>query len=149
MTASDIQLPKIAQTQINRLALAAGRSPAAMLRFVLRDGFEAVELSLQENALADAQFETGATTAHADVMHDAQAAIQQKKAPSASGCMTLAVVWSTQARDQFVATLRHIAEEDPLVAELVPQPVAQAHSHRPCPLSYVPVCPSSKKSSTN
>jgi hypothetical protein len=82
MTTRDIQLPKIAQTRINRLALAAGRSPVAMLRFVLRDGFEAVELSLQENALADAQFEAGATASHADVMRDAQAAIQQVKHPA-------------------------------------------------------------------
>lgn len=82
MTTSDIQLPKIAQTRINRLALVAGRSPAAMLRFVLRDGFEAVELSLQENALADAQFAVGSTASHADVMHDAQAAIQQSKHPA-------------------------------------------------------------------
>lgn len=79
MTTSDIQLPKVVQTRISRLALIAGRSPAAMLRFVLRDGFEAVELSLRENALADAQFDVGSTASHADVMHDAQAAIQQGK----------------------------------------------------------------------
>jgi len=33
--------------------------------------------------------------------------------------MTLTVVWSVQARNQFVATLAFIAKEDPLSAELV------------------------------
>ena len=75
MTTTEIHLSKIAQTRINRLAHAAGRSPAAMLRFVLRDGFEAVELSIQENAQADAQFAAGATAAHADVMRDALASV--------------------------------------------------------------------------
>ena len=41
MTTTEIQLPKVAQTRISRLAHASGRSPAAMLRFVLRDGFVA------------------------------------------------------------------------------------------------------------
>lgn len=40
--------------------------------------------------------------------------------------MILTVVWSTQARDQFVATLRHIAEENPLVAEKVRQRVQKS-----------------------
>ena len=56
MTTTEIQLPKVAQTRINRMAHAAGRSPTAMLRFVLRDGFDAVELSIKENAQADEQF---------------------------------------------------------------------------------------------
>jgi plasmid stabilization system protein ParE len=33
--------------------------------------------------------------------------------------MTLAIVWSAQARGQFLASLSHIASEDPLAAELV------------------------------
>ena len=75
----DIQLPKVAQTKINRLAHATGRSPATILRFVLRDGFEAVELSIKENALADAQFASGVKHTHADVMRDAHKALQQIK----------------------------------------------------------------------
>ena len=75
----DIQLPKVAQTKINRLAHATGRSPATILRFVLRDGFEAVELSIKENALADAQFASGVKHAHEDVMRDAHKALQQIK----------------------------------------------------------------------
>ena len=33
--------------------------------------------------------------------------------------MSLTVVWSTQARDQFVATLNYIAKEDPQSANFV------------------------------
>lgn len=35
--------------------------------------------------------------------------------------MSLSVVWSVQARNQFIATLTYIAKEDPLSAELVHQ----------------------------
>ena len=77
MTTTDIQLPKVAQTRISRLAHASGRSPAAMLRLVLRDGFDAVELSIKENAQADAEFAVGATASHTDVMRDAMNAVRQ------------------------------------------------------------------------
>lgn len=33
--------------------------------------------------------------------------------------MTLVIIWSAQARRQLLATLSHIADEDPLTAELV------------------------------
>ena len=79
MTTTEIQLPKVVQTRISRLAHASGRSPAAMLRFVLRDGFDAVELSIKENALADAEFVAGATAAHTDVMRDALNSIRQAR----------------------------------------------------------------------
>ncbi|MGE0333535.1 MAG: hypothetical protein AB7P37_22875 [Ramlibacter sp.] len=76
---TDIQLPKVTQTRIARLAQAAGRSPAATLRFVLRDGFDAVERSIQENANADAEFAAGATAPHSDVLAEAQLRIRQGK----------------------------------------------------------------------
>jgi len=76
---TDIQLPKVTQTRIARLAQASGRSPAAILRFVLRDGFDAVERSIQENADADDEFAAGATATHADVMADAQKLVRQAK----------------------------------------------------------------------
>jgi predicted transcriptional regulator len=79
MTTTEIQLPKVVQTRISRLAHASGRSPAAMLRFVLRDGFDAVELSIKENAQADAEFAAGATVGHADVMRDALNAVRQAR----------------------------------------------------------------------
>jgi hypothetical protein len=50
-----------------------------MLRFVLRDGFDAVELSIKENAQADKQFAAGAAVSHADVMRDALSAVHQAK----------------------------------------------------------------------
>ena len=75
----DIQLPKVVQTRINRLAQAAGRSPSAMLRFVLRDGFDAVELSIKENAQADAEFATGASLAHDAVISEAREVLSQAK----------------------------------------------------------------------
>ena len=48
-----------------------------MLRLVLRDGFDAVELSIKENAQADAEFAAGATASHTDVMRDAMNAVRQ------------------------------------------------------------------------
>lgn len=36
--------------RIHRLSYASGRSPEELLRFVLRDGINAVELSIKENA---------------------------------------------------------------------------------------------------
>ena len=76
---SEIQLPKVVQTRINRLAQATGRSPATMLRFVLRDGFEAVERSIKENAVADAQFASGASVTHNDVLREAREVLSQAK----------------------------------------------------------------------
>jgi predicted DNA-binding protein len=75
----DIQLPKVVQTRINRLAQATGRTPASMLRFVLRDGFEAVELSIKENAVADAEFASGASLSHNDVLREAREVLSQAK----------------------------------------------------------------------
>lgn len=69
---SKAELPKVTQNKINRLSQTAGRSPVAMLRFVLRDGFAAVEMSIKENAIAAAQFETGDVVPHAEVLRNIQ-----------------------------------------------------------------------------
>lgn len=66
-------------TRISRLAQASGSSPADMLRFVMSDGFDAVELSIHENAQADAEFATGAMVAHADVMRDAMHVVRRTR----------------------------------------------------------------------
>jgi hypothetical protein len=50
-----------------------------MLRFVLRDGFEAVERSIKENAVADAQFASGASMTHNDVLREAREVLSQAK----------------------------------------------------------------------
>ena len=76
---SEIQLPKVVQSRINRLAQATGRSAATMLRFVLRDGFEAVERSIKENAVADAQFASSASVSHNDVLREAREVLSQAK----------------------------------------------------------------------
>jgi len=76
---TEIQLTKVAQSRIAKLAQAAGRSPAATLRFVLRDGFDAVERSIRENEQADDEFAAGATVAHAQVMADARSVVRQSK----------------------------------------------------------------------
>ena len=76
---TEIQLPKVAQSRIAKLAQAAGRSPAATLRFVLRDGFDAVERSIRENEQADDEFAAGAMVAHAQVMADARSLVRQAK----------------------------------------------------------------------
>jgi hypothetical protein len=39
---------------------------------VLRDGFDAVEQSIHENSITDAEFAAGDTVAHADVARDAR-----------------------------------------------------------------------------
>ena len=49
--------------------------------------------------------------------------------------MTLSVVWSVQARNQFVATLTFIAKEDPLSAELVHQRVEKSRRSSSCAIS--------------
>ena len=78
MTAS-IHLPKVTQHRIAKLAQASGRSAAATLRFVLRDGFDAVERSIHENVQADAEFAAGTTVAHADVMAEARKLVRRAK----------------------------------------------------------------------
>jgi len=50
-----------------------------MLRFVLRDGFEVVECSIKENAVADAQFASGASATHNDVLREAREVLSQAK----------------------------------------------------------------------
>ncbi len=79
---TDIQLPKTTQLKIARLAQMTGRTPNAMLRFVLRDGLQAVELSVLENALADQEFAAGQVVPHDTVMQKARAMLV--KGPSAN-----------------------------------------------------------------
>lgn len=77
--ATEIQLPKVTQTRIARFAQAAGRSPAATLRFALCDGFDAVARSIRENAAADGEFASGATATLAEVMGTAQKLVHQAR----------------------------------------------------------------------
>jgi len=63
------------QRRLERLASEAGRTPKAMLRFVLRDGFDACEEDVRECAASDAEFASGKGIAHKEVMRRARAVI--------------------------------------------------------------------------
>ncbi len=56
------------QRRLERLAREAGRTPKAMLQFVLRDGFEACEEDVRENLAADAEFASGKSFTHKEAM---------------------------------------------------------------------------------
>ncbi|GAC1609278.1 MAG: hypothetical protein NVS3B3_15510 [Aquirhabdus sp.] len=69
-------LTKTDQKRLERLAACAGRTPQAMLRFVLRDGFAVCEEDIAESIDADREFSQGNSVSHASVM---QAAKKQLK----------------------------------------------------------------------
>lgn len=75
ITHIDIQTPSISKTdqkRLERLAASAGRTPQAMLRFVLRDGFAACEEDVAESLRADREFQQGASASHTSVMQAAK-----------------------------------------------------------------------------
>lgn len=75
ISSADIQAPSISKTdqkRLERLAASAGRTPQAMLRFVLRDGFTACEEDVAESLRADREFQHGASTSHSSVMQAAK-----------------------------------------------------------------------------
>jgi hypothetical protein len=75
VTHADIQTPSISKTdqkRLERLAASAGRTPQAMLRFVLRDGFTACEEDVAESLRADREVQEGASASHASVKLAAQ-----------------------------------------------------------------------------
>jgi predicted transcriptional regulator len=63
------------QRRLERLAREAGRTPKAMLQFVLRDGFVACEEDVRECAASDAEFASGKSIAHKEVMRRSRAMI--------------------------------------------------------------------------
>lgn len=75
VTHADIQTPSISKTdqkRLERLAASAGRTPQAMLGFVLRDGFTACEEDVAESLRADREVQEGASASHASVKLAAQ-----------------------------------------------------------------------------
>ena len=58
-------LARVDQKRLERLAVLAGRSPRSMLKFVLRDGFEAVEKDIRETLAAERDIASHGTVAHA------------------------------------------------------------------------------------
>ena len=75
-TSETLALPKVDQRRLERLAALAGRSPKAMLKFVLRDGFDAVEQDIRETLAAEQDMAIHGTVPHAHVMRGARRIIE-------------------------------------------------------------------------
>ena len=71
-----LALAKVDQKRLERLAGMAGRSPRSLLKFVLRDGFEAVEQDIRETLAAELDVAHHGTVSHADVMRSTQTIIE-------------------------------------------------------------------------
>ncbi len=63
-----LALAKVDQKRLERLAALAGRTPRSMLKFVLRDGFEAVERDILETLAAERDVLTYGAVPHAEVV---------------------------------------------------------------------------------
>ena len=74
--AEALALAKGDQKRLERLAELAGRSPKAMLKFVLRDGFDAVEEDLRETLAAENDIALHGTVPHAEVMRGARKIVE-------------------------------------------------------------------------
>ena len=61
-------LTKSEQKRVERLAALAGRSPKSMLRFVLREEFDAIETDIRETLAAERDLELHGGIPHAEVM---------------------------------------------------------------------------------
>jgi predicted transcriptional regulator len=63
------------QQRLEKLAREAGRTPRAMMRFVLRDGFDYCEWMVRESLASEADVKRRGTVPHAEVRRMARAAI--------------------------------------------------------------------------
>ena len=66
-------LTKAEQKRLSNLAQLTGRSPRATLRFVLRDGLDAVEENERETLKGEAECDAGQVFPHAQVMAEVRA----------------------------------------------------------------------------
>lgn len=71
-----LALARVDQKRLERLADMAGRSPRSLLKFVLRDGFDAVEQDIRETLAAELDVARHGTVPHAEVMRSTQAIIE-------------------------------------------------------------------------
>lgn len=71
-----LALARVDQRRLERLAALAGRSPKAMLKYVLRDGFNAVEEDLRETIAAERDIERHGSVQHAEVMRSTKRIIE-------------------------------------------------------------------------
>jgi hypothetical protein len=74
--AETLALAKVDQKRLERLAKLAGRTPRSMLKFVLRDGFDAVEQDVMETLEGERDASLHGTIPNEDVMKEAQAIIE-------------------------------------------------------------------------
>ena len=63
-----LALAKGDQKRLERLATLVGRTPRSMLKFVLRDGFEAVERDILETLAAEQDVSTYGAVPHTEVV---------------------------------------------------------------------------------
>lgn len=70
-------LTKAQQRRLEKVARDAGRTPQAMLRFVLRDGFELCEEDVAAARSAEVELARSGTVPHRQVSDDARAAISR------------------------------------------------------------------------
>jgi len=63
------------QRRLEKLAKEAGRTPAQILKFVLRDGFDFCEWEVRESRAADESFKRHGAIPHAEVMRQGRAII--------------------------------------------------------------------------
>lgn len=70
-------LTQAQQRRLEKLAREAGRSPQAMFRFVLRDGFEQCEDDVRAAIAADAEAARGELVPNEQVMEEARAIISR------------------------------------------------------------------------
>lgn len=75
-----LALAKGDQQRLEQLAALAGRSPKSMLKFVLRDGFDAVEEDIRETLAAERDIELHGTVPHAEVMRSVRKIIEGGRA---------------------------------------------------------------------
>jgi len=73
MPAADPSLSQADLRRLEKLASAAGRTPRAMLKFVLRDGFAETEQVVRAVHAGRADVAAGRTRTHAAVMGEAAA----------------------------------------------------------------------------
>ena len=77
-TASSLSVPAGITRRIEKLAREAGRTPAQMLKFVIRDGLEHTEYSVREANAGLVELDSGKGVPLDQVMQRAEARRQQR-----------------------------------------------------------------------
>jgi hypothetical protein len=78
--AQTLALAKVDQKRLERLAETAGRTPKSLLKYVLRDGFDAVEEDIRETLAAELEVAQNGAVPHAEVARSARAIIEAARA---------------------------------------------------------------------